>query len=60
MDHVLSAESDLTAVLTVNHDFAAVVFKGVVKRGKSIRIHKFLSYHYSDNAAPHEIKAQTG
>ena len=60
MDHVLSAESDLTADAKCNDDFAAVVFKGVVKRGKSIRIHKFLSYHYSDNAAPHEIKAQTG
>jgi alpha,alpha-trehalose phosphorylase len=60
MDHVLSAESDLTADAKCNDDFAAVVFKGVVKRGKSICIHKFLSYHYSDNAAPDEIKAQTG
>ena len=60
MDHVLSAESDLTANAKCNDDFAAVVFKGVVKRGRSIRLHKFLSYHYSDNAAPHEIRAQTG
>ena len=35
MDHVLSAESDLTADAKCNDDFAAVVFKGVAKRGKS-------------------------
>jgi alpha,alpha-trehalose phosphorylase len=58
MDHVLSAES-FTAQATCSDDVAAVVFKGVVGRGKSIRIHKYLSYHYSGAATPQEIRTAT-
>ena len=42
-----------------NDDFAAVVFKAVVERGKFIRIHKYLSYHYSDNPDEKQIRSQT-
>ena len=43
MDHVLTVESSFTVETTCNDDFAAAVFKGAVERGKSIRIHKYLS-----------------
>jgi alpha,alpha-trehalose phosphorylase len=44
---------------TCQDDFAAVVFKAVLERGKSIRIRKYLSYHYSDNADAEQIRSQT-
>jgi alpha,alpha-trehalose phosphorylase len=58
MDHVLATESSFTAETTCNDDFAAAVFKGTVERGKSIRIHKYLSYHYSDDADGEQIRSQ--
>ena len=58
MDHVLATECRFTAESTCNDDFAAVVFRGRIERGKSIRIHKLLSYHYSENTAPEQVRSQ--
>src|SRR5262245_26928235 len=58
MDHRVEGDCALTA--ESDDDFAAVVFKAVMERGKSIRIHKYLSYHYSDNADAEQIQRQTG
>ena len=38
---------------------AAVVFRGALGPGQSVRVHKFLSHHYSDNAAPQQVRSQT-
>jgi len=60
MDHRVEGDCAFTAESTCDDDFAAVVFKAVMERGKSIRIHKYLSYHYSDNADAEQIRRQTG
>jgi alpha,alpha-trehalose phosphorylase len=60
MDHRVEGDCAVTAESTCNDDFAAVVFKAVIERGKSIRLHKYLSYHYSDNADAEQIRRQAG
>jgi len=47
-----------TTESSCNDDFAAVVFKAVVERGKFIRIHKYLSYHHSENPDEKQIRSQ--
>jgi len=59
MDHVIAAASPFTQETTCNDDFAAVVFRGVLGQGQSVRIHKYLSYHYSDHSTPEQIRSQT-
>jgi alpha,alpha-trehalose phosphorylase len=60
MDHRVEGDCAVTAENTCDDDFAAVVFKAAIERGKSIRIHKFLSYHYSDNPDANQIRRQSG
>jgi alpha,alpha-trehalose phosphorylase len=60
MDHNVEGGCAFTAESTCHDDLAAVVFKAVVERGKSIRIHKYLAYHYSDDPDAEQIRSQTG
>jgi alpha,alpha-trehalose phosphorylase len=60
MDHRVDGDCAFTTESTCEDDFAAVVFEAAIERGKSIRIHKYLSYHYSDNADAEQIRRQTG
>src|SRR5215472_7414918 len=59
MDHRVEGGCAYTAESRCDDDFAAVVFKAVVERGKFIRIHKYLSYHYSENPDEKQIRSQT-
>jgi alpha,alpha-trehalose phosphorylase len=59
MDHLWASACRFTAESTCDDDFAATVFKGVIGCGKSIRVHKFLSYHYGESATPQQIRSQT-
>ncbi len=60
MDHVVETRCDVATDLECTDDFAAVVFKVRARAGEPVRIVKFLSYHYSDQAKPPEIRDQTG
>ncbi|AWN36341.1 glycoside hydrolase family 65 protein [Methylobacterium radiodurans] len=60
MDHAVAAECPLTTRVSCTDDLAALVFRGVLPPGGSIRIHKFLSYHYCATASPEQIRAQVG
>ena len=58
MDHVIAADCPLGTQATCTDDLARVVFQGTVAPGQTIRIHKYLSYHYSGTAAPEPIRSQ--
>ncbi|WP_407530722.1 glycoside hydrolase family 65 protein [Methylobacterium oryzisoli] len=60
MDHAVAADCALTTHAVCEDDLAAISFRGILAPGESIRIHKYLSYHYSDNASPEQIRSQTG
>lgn len=60
MDHAMATEGRFVVEHTCADDLAVVVFRGVLAPGQSIRVHKYLSYHYSDNASPRQIRSQTG
>jgi alpha,alpha-trehalose phosphorylase len=59
MDHKVEGGCALSAESTCEDDFAAAVFKAVVGRGESIRVHKYLGYHYSDRPDAEQIRSQT-
>lgn len=59
MDHVLATEGSFAADRTGNDDFAAVVFRGSIEPGRPIRLQKYLSYHYSEDADAEQIRSQT-
>ena len=59
MDHAVTTGGSFTTESTHADDLAAVVFRGALGPGQSVRVHKFLSYHYSDNATPQQIRSQT-
>ena len=59
MDHVLATECNFTAESTCTDDFAAVVFKVSMRRKTSIRVHKLVGYHYSENTTPEQMRSQT-
>src|SRR5215813_9459951 len=59
MDHKVEGRSGCTTESTCDDDFAAVVVNASVERGKCIRIHKYLSYHYSENPDEKQIRSQT-
>lgn len=58
MDHVVEADCPLAAQAGCDDDLATVVFRGVLAPGRTIRIHKYLSYHYARGADPAEIRSQ--
>ncbi|GJD99975.1 glycoside hydrolase family 65 protein [Methylobacterium isbiliense] len=59
MDHVVAADCSLITQPACDDDLATVVVRGILAPGQSIRIHKFLSYHYSEAASPEQIRALT-
>jgi len=59
MDHVLATECNFTAESTCTDDFAAVGFKVSMGQKTSLRVHKLLSYHYSGNTTPEQMRSQT-
>lgn len=58
MDHVVSTDGAFVSDGTCGDDFAAQVFRGTLPPGGTIRIHKYLGYHYSDAASPEHIRSQ--
>ncbi|CAO4193959.1 glycoside hydrolase family 65 protein [Methylorubrum extorquens] len=58
MDHVVTADCPLAVRATCDDDLATVVLRGVLAPGGVIRIHKYLSYHYSGSVAPEQIRSQ--
>ncbi|KMO44239.1 kojibiose phosphorylase [Methylobacterium tarhaniae] len=60
MDHVVAADGSFTPHAACDDDLATVVVRGRLTAGQTIRIHKYLSYHYSDAATPEQIHALTG
>lgn len=58
MDHVWASEGHVRVEGACDDDLAAIVFMGVIAPGKSIQIHKFLSYHYGEDADPRQIRSQ--
>lgn len=60
MDHVVAADGPFTTKAACDDDLATIVFRGRLAAGQAIRIHKYLSYHYSDAATPEQIRASTG
>ncbi|GJE72691.1 glycoside hydrolase family 65 protein [Methylorubrum podarium] len=60
MDHVVAADGPFAVQASVGDDLARVVFRATLAPGRAIRIHKYLSYHYSDGAAPEAIRSQVG
>jgi len=61
VDHAWTTDGMISSESTCTEDLAVTVFKGTLRRGESIRIEKYLAYHYGDDAASTEIKqaAQT-
>ena len=59
MDHAVTSDSHLSTEVTCHEDFAAVTFRSRQAPRQTIRLHKFLSYHYSGNAEPAQIRSQT-
>ena len=58
MDHVVTADTTLSTRATCDDDHARIVFRGTLAPGQTIRIHKYLSYHYSADTAPDPIRSQ--
>jgi alpha,alpha-trehalose phosphorylase len=58
MDHVLETECGTVGDSRCTDDAAAVVFRIQGKRGRPIRIRKYLAYHYSDSRDPAEVRSQ--
>jgi alpha,alpha-trehalose phosphorylase len=58
MDHAMVSDGCFSTEGVCRDEFAAIVFRGTLAPGQSIRIHKFLSYHYSDAASPEQIRCQ--
>src|SRR5690606_20760692 len=60
MDHVLSVEDEISTQLSSQDDFAAVVFRGMLGATRTLRLQKYLSYHYSDDTPPLLLRSQSG
>ncbi len=60
MDHTMRTDCTYTSELSCADDLASVVITARGKRGKPIRLTKYLSYHYLSHSSPHDIRAQTG
>jgi alpha,alpha-trehalose phosphorylase len=60
MDHAVDTGCIFTVETACHDDFAAVVFKVALRRGKPVRIHKYLGYHYSEHDDAEQIRAQVG
>lgn len=58
MDHVLQTESGTAGDSSCTDEAAAVVFRIQGKRGKPIRLWKYLAYHYSDGGDAAEVRSQ--
>ena len=59
MDHRIETACELTTDLSCEDDIAALVLKVAARAGRPFSLSKYLSYHYSDNAEPMEIRART-
>jgi alpha,alpha-trehalose phosphorylase len=59
MDHVIETGCDCTTDVRCTDDMAAVVFKIRGRASVPVRITKYLSYHYSKDASPEEIRSRT-
>ncbi|EJW09537.1 Maltose phosphorylase [Rhodovulum sp. PH10] len=60
MDHVLTTDCRYVTDFNVEDNAAAVVFKVRGERGRSIRLTKFLGYHYSDHGTAEDMRTQVG
>ncbi len=58
MDHVINTDGSFSSEGAYHEDLAAIAFRGSLSPGQTIRIHKFLSYHYSDKANAEQIRSQ--
>lgn len=58
MDHVVTTDGAFVTDGSGDDDFAAQVFRGTLPPGRTIRIHKYLGYHYSDTASPEQIRSE--
>ncbi len=57
MDHAIDTACVFTVETACHDDFAAAVFKVTLGRGKPIRIHEYLCYHYSDQDDAEQIRS---
>jgi len=58
-DHAVATEVPFTADVREDDQFAAVVLRLRPAAGQSIRVSKFLAYHYADDRTPVELRALT-
>ena len=58
MDHVIAADGPFAAQTSCDDDLARVVVRATLAPGQTIRIHKYLSYHYASDTAPEPIRSR--
>ena len=58
MDHVIAADGPFAAQASSDDDLARVVVRATLAPGQTIRIHKYLSYHYSGGTMPEPIRSR--
>lgn len=58
MDHVIAADGPFAAQASCDDDLARIVVRSTLAPGQTIRVHKYLSYHYSGDTAPEPIRSR--
>lgn len=58
IDHAVTTDCSWTAARSCEHPSAGIVFRVAGKRGRSIRLSKYLSYHYGEHCPAGETRSQ--